>query len=147
MTIVSRWAIWIVVAIAVLTGGVLLIMFRISSGISASVEHKAAKVTSATVISASAIQKAGSSVVTNKPNLYSVCFKIDNFDQVPSDIREQYLLAENRRLTLNGPRCKVTSKTELAKNISQGEKLSIVYLLENQYQIDVVAVSAFGEDL
>ncbi len=56
-------------------------------------------------------------------------------------------MAETERQSRDGPRCKVTSKVAIARNVRVGDKLSIVYLLENQYQIDVVAVSVFGEDL
>ena len=39
------------------------------------------------------------------------------------------------------------TKVALARKIKRGTKLTVVYLLENQYSIDLVAATAFGEDL
>ena len=72
---------------------------------------------------------------------------IDDFDQIHSDFRQGYRSAESQRLLRDGPRCKVTPNVALAKSLSKGDKISVVFLIGNQYQIDIVAVSALGENL
>lgn len=119
---------------------------RIHAGIAASVEHKSSKRTTATVVSVAEMRQSNPPEVAGNDQLYKVCFTIDNFDQVESDMREGYQSAEAERLTREGPRCKVTTNAVLAKNLSKGDKLTVVYLLENQYRIDLVATTAFGKD-
>jgi hypothetical protein len=123
------------------------ILYRVHTGIVESVEHKSAKSSFATVVSVAEI---GNSSPPEKPSaddVLKVCFTIDGFDQVESDMREGYQSAENQRLASDGPRCKVTAKVALAKNLNKGDKLSVVYLLENEYRIDIVMVTSNGEDL
>jgi hypothetical protein len=122
-------------------------IYRINAGIAASVEHKSAKTTSATVSSVVGIETAKPLKTGENNRLFKVCFTIDNFDQVEADMRQGYQTAEAHRLASDGPRCKVTTKVAIAKNLNKGDRLSVVYLLENQYHIDLVAVTAFGEDL
>jgi len=137
---------WVIFGVVIIVSATVFVLYRVGSGISASVEHKAAKTASATVVSVAPLQKTDPVAAHNSAELYRVCYTIDNFDQVESDVRQGYRAAEIQRLSRDGPRCKVTSKVALSTNVHVGDKLSIVYLLENQYHIDVVAVSAFGED-
>jgi hypothetical protein len=123
------------------------VIYRINAGIAASVEHKSAKTTSATVSSVAEIETAKPLKADDSDRLFKVCFIIDNFDQVDAEMRQGYQAAETQRLESGGPRCKVTTKAAIAKNLNKGDRLSVVYLLENQYRIDLVAITAFGEDL
>ncbi|MGB9416204.1 MAG: hypothetical protein WCB58_07800 [Acidobacteriaceae bacterium] len=120
---------------------------RIGAGIDSSVEHKSAKHAMATIANVTAVSNANSSESANMSQLFRVCFTIDDFDQVEADMRSGYPSAESQRLAKYGPRCKVTSKVALAKSLSKGNKLSVVYLLENNYQIDLVAVALHGEEI
>lgn len=122
-------------------------IYRIHAGIVASVDHKSAKTTTATVVSVTEVQKTSPMGSGGADQLFKVCFTVDNFDQVEADMREGYQSAEAQRLSREGPRCKVTTKAVLAKHLNKGDKLSAVYLLENQYHIDLVAITAFGEDI
>jgi hypothetical protein len=129
------------VAIAIVAGG------RINAGIETSVKHKSAKHAAATVTSVTEIASAPSPEQSNRDRFFKVCFTIDSFDQIEDDARQRYQSAELQRLTSDGPRCKVTSRAALAKTLGKGDKLSVAYLLENSYQIDMVAISAHGEEL
>ena len=120
---------------------------RIDAGIEASVRHKSAKHATATVTSVTEFPSASPPEQSNRDRFFKVCFTIHNFDQIEDDMRQGYRSAELQRLTSDGPRCKVTSKTALAKTLSKGDKVSVTYLLENSYQINTVAISANGEEL
>jgi hypothetical protein len=144
---VIRALIWVVGSIS---AAILLISFaayRIHAGMLASVEHKSAKSTTATVSSVTGIpeQKFSNNGGTNQ--LFRVCFTLDNFNEVEAHMREGYEAAENQRLAREGPRCETTSKATIAKHLSTGDKLEVIYLLENQYRIDIVSTTAFGESL
>src|ERR1700733_466599 len=130
----------VIVALAIIT------LMRINAGIAASVEHKSAKHTTATVVDIVEMEGSASGPESKGP-LYKVCFTIDNFDQVESGMRQGYRSAEARRLTNSGPRCKVTSKVGIARTLAKGGQLSVTYLLENGYQINVVSAAGHGEDL
>jgi hypothetical protein len=120
---------------------------RIQTGIAASVEHKSSKRTTATVVSVAEVRGTSPAETGTTDSMYKVCFTIDNFGQVDADMRQGYWSAETERLSREGPRCRVTTNVTLAKNLKKGDKLAVVYLLENQYRIDLVAVTAFGKDL
>ncbi|HWG19975.1 MAG TPA: hypothetical protein VG225_05535 [Terracidiphilus sp.] len=147
MSRIARWLIAIGISGALVISVVAFVLYRISAGITASVEHKSAKTTSATVLSVSEVEPAKPLKGGDSDRLFKVCFTIDNLDQVETDMRHGYQAAETQRLASDGPRCKVTAKSAIAKNLNKGDKLSVVYLLENQYRIDLVAITAFGEDL
>lgn len=134
----------VVLAIAVIA---FVALTRIKAGIDTSVEHKSAKHTTATAVSVTAMPASKTPDPAYKSQLFKVCFTIDDFDQVRADMRAEYQSAEARRLTKEGPRCKVTRDGALAKKLSKGDKLSVVYLLENDYQIDLAAINAYGEAL
>jgi len=123
------------------------VLYRVGAGISAAAEHKSAKVAAATVVSSTEMPRADSSGTNGSDRLFRVCFTIDSFDQVEADMRQGYQSAEAQRLARDGPRCTVTGKTTLAKRLSKGDKLSVTYLLENEYQIDLVSASASGGEL
>jgi hypothetical protein len=134
------------VLVAVLGGW--LILERISSGIVASVEHKSAKRATGTVVSVTRLlPKVSSKQGGDIQELYQVCFTINDFSQVEPDMREGYESAEAQRLARDGPRCTTTHKAALATHLSKGDKLWIEYLLENQYQIDFVGITTYGEEL
>ena len=130
--------------VAVLAVTAIMAARRTQAGIETSVKHKSTKHASGTVTSVAEIP---SSELNDRNKLFKVCFTIDNFDQIEDGMRQGYQSAELQRLTREGPRCKVTSKAALAKTLSKDDKISIVFLLENQYQIDTVTISAHGEDL
>jgi hypothetical protein len=115
--------------------------------IATSMEFERAKITSATVLSVVEVKPAKPPKADHTDRLYMVCFTIDNLDQIRSDMRQEYQSAEARRLASEGPRCKATTKVAIAKALGKGDKLSVVYLLENQGIIVLVSVMAFGEDL
>lgn len=79
--------------------------------------------------------------------LFKVCFTLDNFNDIEANMRRGYQSAEERRVATQGPRCESTIKGTLAKRLSKGDKVEVTYLLENDYQIDVAKVTAYGEDL
>jgi hypothetical protein len=147
MSRLARWLIAIGISVALVISVGALILYRISASINASVEHKSAKTSSATVFSVAEVVPSQPLKAEDSDRLFRVCFTIDNFAQVEADMRQGYQVAETQRLASDGPRCKVTTKVAIAKNLNKGDKLSVVYLLENQYHIDVVAATAFGEDL
>lgn len=143
----ARWLIAIGISVALAASLATLVIYRIGTGIAASVEHKSAKTTTATVVSVTDIRTASSPGANSNDQVLRVCFTIDNFDQVEADMRQGYQSAETQRLTKDGPRCKLTSEIALAKGLSKGDKLSVVYLLENEYQIDLVRTTAHGKEL
>jgi hypothetical protein len=147
MSRLPRWLISIGISVALVISVAAFVLYRISAGITASVEHKSAKTSSATVFSVAEVVPLQPLKAGDSDRLFRVCFTIDNFDQVEADMRQGYQAAEAERIASDGPRCKVTAKVAIAKNLTKGDKLSVVYLLENQYHIDVVATTAFGEDL
>jgi hypothetical protein len=122
-----------------------LLIYRVSGGISSTVRFNSAKSTTATVVSVTEIPEANPSEDGNK--LFRLCFSIDNFDQVDAPLRRGYQAAEARHLASVGPRCKVTAKMALAQHLHSGDKVGVIYLLENNYQINIVAMTAYGEDL
>jgi hypothetical protein len=69
------------------------------------------------------------------------------FQQLGSDLRPGYESEESQRLAREGPRCKVTDQSTFARSLNKGDKLEVVYLLENNYPIDIVKVVASGNDL
>jgi hypothetical protein len=137
------------VAVVLVVGlGGCLIYERIQSGIVAAVEHKSAKRATGTVVSVTRMQpKISSGPGDDIQQLYQVCFTIDDFSQVEPDMREGYESAEAQRLARDGPRCTTTNKTALATRLSKHDKLWIVYLLENQYHIDIAGITTYSEEL
>jgi hypothetical protein len=133
--------------VAVLAVTAIMATRRIQAGIETSVKHKSAKHTGGNVTGVTEIPSTSSPELNDRNKLFKVCFTIDNFDQIEDDMRKGYQSAELQRLSREGPRCKVTSKAALAKTLSKDDKVSVVYLLENQYQIDIVTISAHGKDL
>lgn len=75
------------------------ILKRIQAGVAASVDHKSAKSTTATVVSVAEINP---SEAHSSDQLFRVCFNIDNFDQVETDMRQGYESAEAQRLAKAG---------------------------------------------
>ncbi len=126
--------------------GVAIFVGYIDARISASVDFETAKTTTATVLSVTRTSPANSLKGISDEG-YRVCFTIDNFDQINSRNREGYQAAELKRLTSDGPRCKDTTKVEIAKYLTKGSKISVVYLQENSYQISVARIKAQGEEL
>lgn len=141
-----KFAIASILAAAVIVAVAAITLKRIDAGMKASVEHKSAKHATATVTNVVEMESSASRL-GNKPFLYKVCFTIDDFDEVENESRQGYRSAEARRLSDSGPRCNVTSNIGIARTLTRGSKLSLVYLLENDYQIDIVSVTASGEDL
>ena len=139
--------IWIGVSVALTISVTAFVIYQVNASIAASVEHKSAKTTTATVVSVTEIQKTHASEAQSKEQKFKVCFTFDNLDQVEVEMRQGYESAETQRATREGPRCTETTKKPLAKSLSSGSKLSVDYLLENEYHLDVVAVTAHGEEL
>src|ERR1039458_2179903 len=136
-----------ILVVILLSVSVFVLSKYLDARMAASMEFEKAKITSATVVSVAEVKPAKPLKADDSDRLYIVCFTIDNLDQIRTDMRQEYQSAEAQRVASEGPRCRATSKAALAKALGKGEKLSITYLLENQHQIDVVAVTAFGEDL
>jgi hypothetical protein len=132
--------------VLVLSVGVAIFVRYIDARIAASVDFETAKTTTATVLSVTKTSPAHS-LTGSSDEGYRVCFTIDNFDQISSRNREGYQAAELKRLTSDGPRCKETTKVEVAKSLTKGSKISVVYLQENSYQISVARIKAQGEEL
>lgn len=147
MTRLARRLIWIGFPAAFVVSLTAFVIYRIDAGIAASVDNKSSKTTTATVVSVTEVRRTDLAEVGSNNQLYKVCFTIDNFDQVAADTRYEYQSAEVQRLSRDGPRCKVTTKAAIAKRLNKGDKLTVVYLLENQGHIDMVGNAAFGEDL
>jgi hypothetical protein len=141
MSRLARWLIAIGISVTLVISLAVFVLYRISAGITASVEHKSAKTSPATVFSVAEVVPSQPLKAGDSDGLYKVCFTIDDFSQVEADMRQGYQATETQRLASDGPRCKVTAKVAIAKNLSKGDKLSVVYLLENQYKIDVVATT------
>jgi hypothetical protein len=140
--------VWGLLVTLVFVSALLFAMYRFGSGISFwAKEVESSKTEAATVTSVGPVQKANSSTASRDVVLYRICYVIDDFDQIHSDFRQGYWSAESQRLLRDGPRCKVTPNVALAKNLSKGDRISVVFLIGNQYQIDIVAVSALGENL
>jgi hypothetical protein len=138
----------VISTIAVLLALGTFIYNRLDTGIAASVEHKSAKKSKATIVTVLPIKGSDSDHnVSGSENLYQVCFDLDAFDQVESDIRRGYEQTETDRRIREGPRCKLTSKKSLVRPVDIGDRLDVVYLLENNYQIDVVSISFRGQVL
>jgi|WetSurMetagenome_2_1015567.scaffolds.fasta_scaffold66563_3 hypothetical protein len=117
----------------------------IDSGIQSAVEHKSAKTTTATVVSN--IKSVSRSVdgSTASQEFYTICFILDGLDQIEPDMRRGYEEAERHRQENKGPRCKMTDKMAAAA-LKKGDKLNVKYLLANDYQIEIMAIKAFGVD-
>jgi hypothetical protein len=147
MNKLARWLIAIGVSVVLVISLMAFALYRIGQGITASVDHKSAKTSSATVLSVTEVEPSKSLKAEGSGRPFKICFSIDSFDQVEADLRNEYQAAETRRLASDGPRCKVTAKAATVKKLNKGDKLSVAYLLENQYRIDLVRITAFGEDL
>ena len=121
---------------------------RFQSGIVEAVEHKSAKNTTATVVSITKTPRLSAQMQSvDGTQLYQICFTIDNFNQVEPDMRRRYESAETERTVKEGPRCQPTNTTAVATKLNKGDKIGITYLLENQYRIDIVRVTAIGGEL
>ena len=144
----ARWLIAGITVLAVAIAAVLYLGFKVKAGIVASIGHKSVKTANATIVRIdSVLDGAGPSKDEDVTQQYRVCFVFDDFDQVEPDMRQGYRNAEARRLVENGPRCEVTNKLALAKSLKRGDKVKVVFLLENQYQIDIARVTFSGESL
>lgn len=132
--------------VLVISLGVAIFVRYIDARISASVDFETAKTTTATVVS---VKKTfpPNSITGSSAEGYRVCFTIDNFDQISFRNREGYRAAELKRLSSEGPRCKQTTNVEVAKSLTNGSKISVVYLQENSYQISVARIKVQGEEL
>jgi hypothetical protein len=132
--------------VLVISIGVAIFVRYIDARIAASVDFETAKTTAATVVSVTKTSPPNSTTGGSDES-YRVCFTIDNFDQISSRNREGYQAAELKRLISEGPRCKQTTNVEVAKSLTNGSKISVVYLQENSYQISVARIKAEGEEL
>jgi hypothetical protein len=117
----------------------------LDSGIAVAIEDKSAKMSSATVVSAARFQ-AEDNVGVQAEELYRICFTIDGLDQIRPSIRSQYEAAEHKRESASGPRCKITGVRSAAR-ARAGDKIQVVYLLENDNQIDITSIRVFGADI
>lgn len=135
------------IAVLLVASLAVFVVYQIDADIASSVDNKSGKSTTATVVDVVEIGEAKPVRARSNDQLFRICFTIDNFDQVQAYMRQGYQLYESQRLIREGPRCKVTAKVALAKRLKRGDKLSVVYLLENEYHIVVVSTSAFGENL
>jgi len=143
----TRWLVAIGVSVVLLIPLIMLLIHQIGTGIKAATDHKSAKTTTATVASVTKVPRINQEGKKGDGELYRVCFTLDNFDEVEADMRQGYRAVELQRLSKDGPRCQVTAKLALAKSLKKGDKLSVVYLLENEYQIDLAGIEANGQEL
>ena len=120
---------------------------KIDTGIAAAVEHKSAKTADATVVSIRAVGASNLQKDSTKTGLYNVCFKIDGCDQIEAEMRVRYQSAEAQREAREGPRCKTTADSKIVTHLNAGDKLKVVYLLENNYKIDVISMTAYDTTL
>jgi hypothetical protein len=139
------WGIGTLVAIAVLV--VAFYSYRLlDKGIAVAVEHKSAKRSTATVIQIVPIFHSASENNDSSDALYKICFHIDSFNEV-GEMQRGYEAAEQQREMREGPRCQVTARSEIARHLRNGDKVNVVFLLENNYEIDVVSLDAGGAQL
>lgn len=134
------------VAVTCVTSLLYFVYRRIDVGIADSVQHKSAKRTTATVVSVAHISSSAKPPAPERPE-YTICFGIDSFDNVEPTMRQGYETAETNRYLREGPRCKRTIQETIAARLRVGDKLEVVYLLENEYKIDIVSVTAYGREL
>jgi hypothetical protein len=128
-----------------IVGGMLLYR-AVDIGIHASIEHKSAKITTATVVDCSRSAHPLPSGTYASQMSYSICYKLDNLNQIEAEIREEYEAAEHHQDEISGPRCRICDTTEAAR-LKPGDKLRVKYLLANNHIIEIVALEAFGVEL
>lgn len=133
------------VLFVLLVGG-LLLHRAIDIGIRASIEHKSAKTTTGTVVDCSRSAPPVPSSFSASQMSHTICYTLDNLNQVEADMREGYEEAEHHRDETLGPRCRVSGSAEAAR-LRPGDKLRVRYLLANDYLIEIVALEAFGVKL
>ena len=118
----------------------------VDSGMQAAIGHKSAKTTTATVVSVARSVPNTAMGSSSPQGASTICFTLDGLDQVEPDMRSGYEAAEQHRQEAFGARCKATG-IAVASSLRTGDKLQVVYLLANDYQIEIVAIRASGVDL
>lgn len=111
-------------------------------------EFKRMHVSSGEVISISKVKlgQQGKDSGEDLPN-YKICFSIDSFSDIPSDLQEEYAAAEKARTIKEGPQCIVSRQTSLPSNLKPGDALEVNYLLYGRGVITVERLVVAGKDI
>jgi hypothetical protein len=121
-----------------------LLYSALDSSVEAAVDFKSAKTTTATVVRTARSLPGANTGPSSSHELFTVCFVLDRLDQIkPADLRAGYEEAERQRLGTFGPRCEVTGNDAVA-NLRTGDKVQVVYLLANGYDLSVARIESFG---
>jgi hypothetical protein len=80
-------------------------------------------------------------------SVFTLCFSIDSFSDVPRDLQAEYADAERARVAKEGPRCIAAHDPSGQLKVATGDPIEVVYLLENGGVIDVPRVVIHGKEL
>jgi hypothetical protein len=111
-------------------------------------EFKRMHVSSGRVVSVSKVKlgQQGEGSGEDSPH-YKICFSIDSFSDIPSDLQEEYAAAERARTIKEGPHCIISRQTSLPSNLKPGDALEVNYLLYGSGVITVERLVVAGKDI
>ena len=133
----------VVVIILLVMAGIVFKIFAYC--MQASMEHKSAHTGGGTVVSIARSVPRKSPATAPSRGQYTVCFTLDDWGKVRDDPR--YETAERERERSSGPRCEAFDSMLGVSKLKPGDKIQIVYMLENDFHIDIASINAFGVDL
>ena len=110
-----------------------------------STEFKSAHIGSGTVVSVSKGIPHVTSGTLSPQGKDVVCITLDDWGKVRDD--PQYETAEREREQTAGPRCLEFDNLPVIAKLKSGDKIQVVYLLENNFHIDIARINAYGVDL
>ena len=113
------------------------------SGLDFAVQHKAAKHAPGTVLSISKLPRENTD--RDGWRRATVCLSIDSFADVAAEERSTYEAAEKARRLAEGPRCETFHYHSPSLTLRAGDHLEIVYLLENEGNIDINQLDVAGQ--
>ena len=128
-----------------LIGGYFLIDCRFREATASSYEFKRMHVARGTLKSISgADSKTPAGTDTRRE--YTVCFSVDSFSDVPSDLQSEYSGAERAHTAKDGPRC-IRGSNQNSIGGTPGEAIQVYYLLYGQGEITVERLVIRGQEL
>lgn len=146
----SRVLIWIGVVVACFSATPVVYHFADQAfrrSMHANYEFKRMHVAPGTIVnftdSSQIAQRTGGKVLGE----YTVCFSIDSFSDVPSDLQAEYADAERARVAKQGPECITAHDQSGQIRTVPGDSIEVYYLLYGNGKITVEGVVVHGQEL
>ena len=147
-----RFRVLVVIGIVVLCFVATVVLYHLADwafrrAMAASSEFKRMHVAPGTIINFSGSSQGAQRRGGTDPEVYTVCFSIDSFSDVPSDLQAEFANAERARVAKNGPECITAYDPTGQIRAVPGDSIEVYYLLYGNGVITVERVVVHGQEL